>query len=453
MAPTTNAGRALAVVFLAMALAAPAIVLRALCVGRACEQPAQASVRVPFCSLPGSLRTQLEAGFRDGRSPEVLAVTGDQAVQGSSALKFREWNQASWPRVLWPSTAHPEREEVPVIFWGAGVEPGPITGQHTLADVAPTIAEIIGLDRPHPEVRSGRPIPGVTAPADPPRLVLQIVLKGVGADDLERVASHRWTDLRRLMEEGAGTLSATTGSLPLDPAAVLTTIGTGGLPSEHGITGTLVRNDDGELVEAWGPDAPFSVISTLGDDLDELNDDRPLIGLVGNDADRGLIGGTWYPGSDDDDVGGAGGHESEVIQFTLEGLGYGADDVTDLLAVALPYGAASASSAVGSLVDIAVDSLGQGEVTVVVVGAGSSPRGGDPLPPPPVEDMLEDELGTDLVEATAVGGFFLDHDALAQADASRQDVVQALTRLRAPDGGPLFADAFTSLAVSLARYC
>lgn len=452
MAPASNAGRTLTVVVVAMGVAAPAILLRALCVGNACEQPAAVTARVPFCSLPDPLRTQIVAGFRDGRSPEVQAVTGPSKVQGTSALKYREWRLPSWPRVLWPSAANPEAEEVPLVFWGKGVEPGPMTGSPTLADVAPTITDIIRLERPHPEVRSGRPIPGVSAPADPPRLVLQIVLKGIGTDDLERVAGHRWAELRRLMGEGAATASATTGSVPLDPAAILTTIGTGGLPSEHGITGTLVRNDEGKLVEAWGAGAPFSVISTLGDDLDEVNGDRPLIGLIGNETDRGLIGGNWYPGGDQDDVGEAGGHEAEVLDFIINRLNYGADEMTDFLAVALPYGVAAADAKVSSLVDIARDAVGE-DLTVVVVGTGSSPRGGDPLRSPQLEEMLRKQLGADLVEATAVGGLFLDQEALAEGDITRQDVVQALTRLRAPDGGPLFVDAFSSIAVSLGRYC
>lgn len=450
MAP--NAGRTLTVIMLAMGIAAPAIVLRALCVGNACEQPAAATARVPFCSLPEPLREQIAAGFRDGRSPEVLGVTGPSKVQGSSALKYREWDQDD-SRVLWPSIAYPEPEEVPLIFWGKGVEPGPITGSHTLADVAPTLAEIIGLERPHPEVRSGRPIPEVAAPDDSPRLVLQIVLKGIGTDDLERAAGHRWAELRRLMDEGAATTSATTGSLPLDPAATLTTIGTGGLPREHGITGTLVRNDEGELVEAWGPGAPFSVISTLGDDLDEVNGDRPLIGLIGDEEDRGLIGGTWYPGGDRDDVTSGFGHEPDVMSVFVGPRRFGSDGVTDFLSVSVAYGVEFGDGIVKVLVDMAIEAVGEDDLTVVVVGAGSSPRGGDAVRPPPLEEMVEEEVGADLVEATAVGGLFLDQEALAEADASRQDVVQALTRLRAPDGGPLFADAFSSIAVSLGRYC
>ena len=59
---------------------------------------------------------------------------------------------------------------------------------------------------------------------------------------------------------------ATTGSLPLDPVAVLTTIGTGGPPSQHGITGGLIR-DEGEVIRPWSAGAPTSVIAALPDDL------------------------------------------------------------------------------------------------------------------------------------------------------------------------------------------
>ena len=65
-----------------------------------------------------------------------------------------------------------------------------------------------------------------------------------------------WPFLRRAMRPGRRHDSRrSTGSLPLDPAATLTTIGTGGLPSPHGITGTLVRDDDGAVARAWSAPA------------------------------------------------------------------------------------------------------------------------------------------------------------------------------------------------------
>jgi hypothetical protein len=378
-----------------------------------------------------------------------VAVTGSQPVEGSSELRRPSATLA------WPSTAHPEPEEVPVVFWGAGVSPGPITGRHSLADVAPTLASVISLDRPHPGVRSGTEIPGVAAGTDPPRLVLEVILEGVGTDDLERNAPHRWANLQRLMDEGAATTSATTGSLPLDPAATLATIGTGGLPSEHGITGSLLRNEEGRLVEAWGPGAPFSVIATLADDLDELNDQRPLIGLAtGSQSDRGLIGGNWYIDNDRDDLFGTiSGHELESFDAILSQEPYGADEMTDLIVVSLrdpsvPY----ASGAVTELIQMAMEAAGD-ELTVVVAGTGSSPRGGVPIGAKRVEEEVEGRVGADVVEATGVGGLFLDQEALTESGLTREDALQALRDLETPGGGPLFADAFSSIAVSLARYC
>ena len=88
------------------------------------------------------------------------------------------------------------------------------------------------------------------------------------------------------MREGAGTIEAVTGSVPLDPAATLTTIGTGGLPSSHGITGSLVRDDDGTVRRAWSASGAGSVIATFADDLDAASGQRAAVGAVADLARR-----------------------------------------------------------------------------------------------------------------------------------------------------------------------
>ncbi len=94
-----------------------------------------------------------------------------------------------------------------------------------------------------------------------------------------------------------------TGSLPEEPAATLTTIGTGGLPSQHGITGNLIRDKRGAPVPAWSADAPTSVIATLADDWDHATGQAAKIGLIAPDqTDQGLVGGTWYLSHDRDDL-------------------------------------------------------------------------------------------------------------------------------------------------------
>ena len=444
---TTTGRRTLVVLLAAGAVAAPAMLLRALCVGRSCDRPSAAQAPVPFCSLPSGLRDQVAAGFRDGRSPDLLAVTGSRSVAGSTGLK------AEGPPPAWPSTSRPEPEEVPLAFWGAGVRRGTIDGAPTLADVAPTIAALIGLDRPHPGVRTGTEIPGVAGSPDHPRLVLEVILKGLGSDDLRAAPPEDWPILGRLMDEGAATTRATPGSLPLDPAAEVATLGTGGLPSDHGITGTLVRNDNGRLVRAWGRGAPFSVIATLGDDLDQLNGERPLIGLVGTDVtDRGAIGGNWYVDNDRDDVaiGTASALAEAAAAERLLGGGYGADGMTDLLVVATDDSLGRADRALGSLVDEARRAAG-GSLTVVVAGTGSA-RAGRVVSATSVERRVERSVGSNVVEATALGGLFLDQHVLARAGLSKDVALRALLDLRA-GGRPVMADAFPAIAVSLVRYC
>jgi hypothetical protein len=239
-------------------LGLPAVLLRFLCVGHSCDEETAAASEVPFCSLESDLRSRITAGFRERRSPEVLAVAR-RAIAGGTGF----------PRAMspaWPSSDL-DAARVPIVFAGEGVVRTPIPEGTTLTSIAPTLAAIIDFERPFPEVRSGEAIEEVAG--DPsPKLVLQVILKGVGSDDLE-AQPEAWPFLRSLMDEGAATMDADTGSLPLDPAAVISTVGTGGSPSQHGITGEFVRTDEGRLVRAFANEAEPPVIATLADDLDE----------------------------------------------------------------------------------------------------------------------------------------------------------------------------------------
>jgi hypothetical protein len=432
-------GRRTAAMLLAASLIAlPAGVLRALCVGHACDRPGEAAADVPFCSLPDELRSRVAAGFKEGRSPDVLAVTNETPIAGAEGLQ-------------WPSIT-PERALVPVVFAGTGVDPdAPIPAGTGLDDVAPTIAEVIGLDRPHPEVRSGRAVQGV-ASGDAPRLVLEIVLSGVGSKDL--ASASRWPELTSLMEDGTGTRTAEVESVPLDPAAALTTIGTGGLPFQHGIIGTFVRNDTGKLVSAWGKGAPVSVIATLGDDLDELNRQKPLVGLVSTRAtDRGVIGGNWYVDVDRDDVVVARGTTAQVAAARrLLARGYGTDKVTDLLAVVMRDHAGELDRGLGRLEDLA-RRASAGAVAVVVTATGDAGGvGSEAVRATTVTKRIEKEVGAPVIEAFASSGLFLDQDVLAEEEVPEDEVVNALLGLQS-GGRRLLADAFPAIAVSFARYC
>jgi len=315
------------------------------------------------------------------------------------------------------------------------------------------VADAIDLDRQFPDVRSGVAIDGVVD-EEHPALVLLFAWKGIGSSELE-AAPEDWPFLATLLAQGAGTLDAGTGSLPLDPAATLTTIGTGGLPSQHGITGSFVRNDEGAVVPAFGDGSPVQVIATLADDLDEASDGRALVGLVATgEGDRGLVGGGWYP--DEDPVDAAIGDGAAVARLVEDRLAtaYGADDVTDVIGVAMDGPIPSMDARTRRIVTAARRSTG-GSLLVVVAGTGALERSGLAVPDSELVGAVEDAVpGTaPAVAATVPGGIFLDQTALTEAEVTGQVAVDALLRVTDPNGREMMADAFQGFAVSFARYC
>jgi len=442
-------GRRLLILLLGLAaIGVPAGVLRAACAGKSCTATV-AQARVPFCPLPAELKAKLAAGFREGRSPDVMAVARSESVRGGAGA-------GPWPSVADPSTI----TAVPIAFFGTGIRAGAAVPVGTGLDaIAPTLSEVLGFRRPHPDVRAGTAVDGV-ANGERPRLVLEIAWKGVGTDEL-RADPRSWPSLRSLMERGAGTLAGDTGSLPLDPAATLTTIGTGGLPSQHGITGTLVRNAGGQVVEAWGPGSPFSVIATLPDDLDEAMDQRPMIGLVARDqADRGIIGGNWYIGHDRDAIVVAKGGDAVRAARRLLAEGFGHDDVPDILAVVLDGSVGSMDRRTHELVAAAERASG-GSVVVAIAGTGSGAgaeagsTNGPRILASDVVSQVDDAVpgDPDVVAGVVPGGLFLDQRVLAQEGISGDAAVQALLKVTASGGARVFEDAFQGFAVSFERYC
>jgi len=444
-------GRRLLLLLVVLAgIGLPAGVLQALCVGKSCEAEVHGAPRVPFCPLPATLRELIANGYREGRSPDVLGV-----VEGTPV-----YTEIAGSRLPWPGTVVDDAA-VPLAFAGAGVrrDVGLPSGV-TLDRVAPTIAQILGFERPFPNVRSGTAIDGV-AGGEPPTLVVLIGWKGVGTVDLSAHPDD-WPFLASVLDDGAGTLEASTGSLPLDPAATLTTLGTGGLPSQHGITGSFVRSETGEVVAAFGISAPVPVIATLADDLDapaspgvpSPYEQRPVISLIAtDDRDRGLIGGDWYENHDDDRVILASGADAVSSARSLL-TGHRDDGVPDLLGVVLDGSVRSMDRRSEQIV-AAADDATHGSVLVVLAGTGAeaSPTSADPdgALVSAVEDAVPGE--SPAVAATVPGGIFLDQRALTDARVSGQVAVDALLGVTGSDGREMMADAFQGFAVSFARYC
>ncbi len=429
-------GRRLITLVVALALVcAPAVALRAFCVGKSCAPEDDVAAAVPFCPLPADLRAQIEAGFREGRSPDVMAATnGTDVVTNVDGVP-----------VSWPSTSAGD-DRVPIVFWGTGVNAGALPDGTGLDQIAPTLAAILKFDRPHPQVRAGVAVADVASAGVVPRLVVMIAWMGVGTSGL-RSTPTAGTFIRNSLDGGVGTLDGSTGSLPLDPVASLTTIGTGALPSQHGITAASVKNGRGVARPAWGAGAPLSIVSTLAEDFDRHFAERPLVGLIAPDAaDRGLIGGTWYPDHDRDEVR-IGGDPLTSVRALLS-RGFGADDVTDILAVALG-GPVAKMTRLTSAIALEVERANI-PTTFVVAGTGQAST----VPPTTsIADDVDAAIGARVVTAIVPGGLFLDQAAMTAHDVTSDDVVRALDAMRAPDGTSLFADAYPGFAISFSRYC
>ena len=413
---------------------APAIALTAFCVGESCAQEQGVTAAVPFCPLPAQLRDGIEAGFRQGRSPDVMAAT-----RGTDVMTIVDGVPVSWP-----STSAQDLR-VPIAFWGTGVNDVALPDGTGLDQIAPTLESILASTRPHPQVRAGVAVDGV-ASGEHPRLIVMIGLKGVGSAAFEAKPGAR-RFINRLVAAGAGTLDGTTGSLPLDPATSLTTIGTGALPSQHGITASFVRNTKGDVRPAWGDGAPLSVVSTLAEDLDRHFDERSSIGLVARDAsDRGLVGGSWYPDHDRDDIR-IGADPLASVRSMLD-HGFGADAVPDIIAVSLGGPTAKmirTADAIRFLVRQA-----NIPATFVVAGTGQATAGSTTGS---IADEVDAAIGAPVVSETVAGGLFLDQTVMAANDITSDDVVRAMDAMQAPDGTPLFADAYPGFAISFSRYC
>lgn len=442
--------RRLATLLLVLGLiAVPAAALRAFCVGNSCDAAEDRSGPVPFCSLDPDVRDLVTAGFYEGRSPDVLGVTGPATAVSHATGSLQ---------VPWPST---ERlaADVPVVFLGPAVRGTELGGDLGLERIAPTLEPLLGIERPFPEVRSGRAIEGAVRPGVRAPLVVVIVWRGVGMQELEDAREDLWL-MKRMSEPGStgapdGVAAGLghPGAMPFDPAAVATTIGTGGLPSEHGITGTLLGTD-AEPALAFSPRAPGTVIAALGDDLDEATGGHALVGLVAADrTDRGLIGWDWYASGDDDTVIVDRRTPAGRVDRLLDD-GWGAGGAADLLGITLGGDVAEMDATTRRI----VGSI-QGHVpdaTVVVTSTGSLAVGSDVVDDRALAAGVERTLGTSapVIAATAPGGFYLDDESAAAQGITSQQVADAMRT--GPAGAmttSVFDDTFPSFTVRFGRYC
>ena len=191
------------------------------------------------------------------------------------------------------------------------------------------------------------------------------------------------------------------------------------------------------------------MIATLAEDLDEATDQQAGSALIATGPqDRGLIGGDWYPDGGSRRCGdGEPDPVGEVASLVAEG--YGADEVPDVIAIALegPVGrdvrdTARIVRAVGRQAVVAVAGTGD------VAGRTATPARGR-------RRRLVATLGASpsLIDGVAAGGVFLDPAAAATSDVGAARAADAIAAQTDGNGAPRFADAAPGFSVALAGYC
>ena len=197
-------------------------------------------------------------------------------------------------------------QRVPLVFYGPGFirSAGALSLERevTLADLAPTYAELLGT--PPPSV-VGSPIDEVLVPqarrSVPPKLIVTIVWDGGGWNVLD-AWPESWPNLARLMAQGSSVEEVVVGSSPSVTPAVHSTIGTGAFPKQHGVVGIPVRVDGAIKASYPNKTASNLLLPSLADTYDPATGNQAKIGMFAFKSwHLGMIGhGAYRPGGDKD---------------------------------------------------------------------------------------------------------------------------------------------------------
>jgi predicted AlkP superfamily pyrophosphatase or phosphodiesterase len=223
------------------------------------------------CALPTRELRRIRRGYHPGRSPDVVMVPREPNFFGGFVATS---HSGPWDYL----------QRVPLVFYGPGfIRPrgGVDLGREvTLADIAPTLAALVGS--PWPRDRPGRVISEILVPQEqrpePPRVVVTIVWDGGGWNVLDAWPGS-WPNLARLMRAGAS-VEATVGSSPSVTPAAHANIGTGAWPKQHGIVGIPLR-ERGQMFGSFPNKSPkFLELSTVADLHDASTGNRARVAFI-----------------------------------------------------------------------------------------------------------------------------------------------------------------------------
>jgi hypothetical protein len=244
------------------------------------------------CAGLGRLAARIRRGYVPFASPDLMLIPRAPNYVGSPSIPP---HSGPWDYLA----------RVPLVFYGPGVvaPAGPLPAPATTADIAPTLASLVGFGGW--PARAGRSLGRVARPGRPrPRLVVVIVWDGGGWNALRR-HPLAWPHLRRMSRRGASFPRMMIGSSPSVTAPVHATLGTGAWPRAHGIPALNVRTPEDDYTDPLLYLDPGALrLSTLADLYDVAADNQPVVGMLASaNWHLGMIGhGAAHPGGDRDPV-------------------------------------------------------------------------------------------------------------------------------------------------------
>lgn len=243
------------------------------------------------CKAPYRHIELIERGYYPGRSPDVTMTPKEPNL---FATETGTTHSGPWPYV----------QDIPIVFYGPGFfeDTGRVEldREVTISDVAPTLAELLGMS--FPDDRAGRSITEALVPdRGKPKLVLVIVWDGGGWNVLDRWPDA-WPFLRSKMEEGTTITNAVVGSSPSVTPAVHASLGTGAFPKEHGVVDIWLRRGDVTRDSFENQNPRNLILPTFADLYDREMGNEPKVALVGAEGwHLGMMGhGSGIKGGDKD---------------------------------------------------------------------------------------------------------------------------------------------------------
>ena len=224
------------------------------------------------CALPPEQLVRIARGYQKGRSPDLTLVPRAPNFFGSFNANS---HSGPWDYV----------QRVPIVFYGPGFikAQGDIQPVHEVdsTDIAPTIAELVGMDWPDDrpsESLSQALVPEEQRP-ERPRLVVTVVWDGGGRNVLQQWPDE-WPNLKQMIAGGTSFSNAVVGSNPSVTPAVHANIGTGDFPDAHGIVDIPIQID-GEIAGSWDKfDPQYLITPTLADLYDQQVGNAAKIGMI-----------------------------------------------------------------------------------------------------------------------------------------------------------------------------